>query len=191
MLVCNLCAVATPFVLLPPLFFLTGASGSGKTTLYQHLVGHATEAILIDQDLLWGLKSEHDDAQSNYRQFRGLVLHLAERLARNGRPVMIEGTCTPEQYEDLGERWYFSHTAYLAVVCDDAELEHRLTQRPAWRRSHERVADMVALNQWFRAHAATTTPPITLLDTTGRTVDDCAREVHAWLKAGVDSTVDS
>src|SRR5690348_7136086 len=39
----------------------------------------------------------------------------------------------PEQYQSLGERWYFSRVAYLAVVCRGEKLQRRLLARPAWR----------------------------------------------------------
>jgi hypothetical protein len=106
--VCDLCMAATPIEPLPPLLFLTGASGAGKTTLYDALVGRVDEAFLVDQDLLWGVNPAHNDPDSGYRQFRGLILHLAERLARNGKPIVVEGSCMPDQYESLGERWYFA-----------------------------------------------------------------------------------
>lgn len=118
--------IGTPFELLPPLLFLTGASGPGKTTLYRALLGNVPEALLIDADLLWSLDPRHNDPALGDRRFRGLVLHLAERLAANGWPVLIEGSRMPEQYETLGERSYFTKTAYLAVVCADDELRRRL-----------------------------------------------------------------
>jgi chloramphenicol 3-O-phosphotransferase len=181
-LVCDLCGVATAIEVLPPLLFLTGASGSGKTTIYQALLGRVTEAILIDADLLWGVNPAHDDPGSDYRQFRGLVLHLAERLARNGQAVLVEGSCMPHQYESLGERWYFAKTAYLATVSSDDELIRRLRARPAWRRSQDRLDAMVDWNRHLRERALTTEPPIDILDTTDRSVAECAHEVHLWIK---------
>jgi hypothetical protein len=136
-LVCDLCGAVTPFRLLPPLLLLTGASGAGRTTLYRHLLGRISETILIDADLLWSVNPAHDNATSGYRQFRALIVHLAERLAANAQPVLLEGTCPLDQYETLGERWYFSNTAYLAVVCDDETLRRRLEARPDWRRSRQ------------------------------------------------------
>ena len=186
-LVCDLCGVETTIDVLPPLLFLTGASGSGKTTIYQALVGRVSEAILIDADLLWSVNSAHDDPASDYRQFRGLVLHLAERLARNGRAVMIEGSCMPNQYESVGERWYFAKTAYLATVCSDDELTRRLRARPAWRRSGDRLAAMTDWNRRLRERALTTEPPIDIVDTTDRSVADCAHEVHLWIKEHAES----
>jgi hypothetical protein len=182
MLVCDLCGQATPFALLPPLLFVTGASGAGKTTLYMELVGKVEEAILIDADLLWGVNPAHDDPASGYRQYHGLILHMAERLARNGRPVVIEGSCMPEQFENIGERWYFSKTAYLAVVCSDEELIRRLKDRPAWRNSLENLDTMVTWNRGLREGAFDTTPPMSVIDTTDRSVAESAAELHLWIK---------
>lgn len=182
---CDLCGVVTPFELLPPLLFLTGASGAGKTTLYRTLVGNVSEALLIDGDLLWSLDRRHDDPASGYRRFRGLVLHLAERLAANGWPVLIEGSCMPEQYETLGERWYFTKTAYLAVVCSDDELRRRLAARPTWRNSPSRVEAMLVWNRQLREGSAPSELAIDVIDTTGRTVAESAADVHAWIKRQV------
>ncbi len=150
--------------------------------MYEALVGRVEEAILIDADLLWGVDPAHDDPDSGYRQFRALVLHLAERLGKNGKAVLVEGSCMPEQYETLGERWYFSRTAYLAVVCSDEELERRLRSRPAWRDSRRTIDAMVAWNRQLRLTAGTSEPRIQLLDTTGRSVEDCAAELHEWIR---------
>jgi chloramphenicol 3-O-phosphotransferase len=181
-LVCDRCGQSSAIQPLPPLLFVTGASGAGKSRLLNHLLGTVDEAILIDQDLLWGVDPAHDDPASGYRRFRGLILHLAERLARNGRPVVVEGTCMPDQYEGIGERWYFEHTAYLAVVCSDDELERRLRARPAWRGSTEHLAGMLELNRHFRAG---TDPTVERLDTTDRSVEECAAELHGWIRRRV------
>jgi GTPase SAR1 family protein len=179
---CDLCGAVTPFELLPPLLFLTGASGAGKTTLYRALVGNVPEALLIDADLLWSLDPRHDDPATGYRRFRGLVLRLAERLGANGWPVLIEGSCMPEQYEMLGERWYFTKTAYLAVVCSDDELRRRLAARPAWRNSASRLEAMLAWNRKLRDDNAMGDPAIDVIDTTDRTIAESAADVHAWIK---------
>jgi hypothetical protein len=184
---CDRCGAASRFELLPPLLFVTGASGAGKTTLYEQLRGNVRDALMIDQDLLWSVSPAHDDPASGYRQFRGLVLHLAERLARNGYPVVVEGSCLPEQYEVLGERWYFSKTAYLAVVCSDAELERRLRVRRPWQQSASRIDEMVAFNRELRERGRGPAPQLTVLDTTDRAVGECAAELHAWIRSEVDA----
>ena len=182
-LVCDLCGAVTPFRLLPPLLLLTGASGAGRTTLYRHLLGRISEAILIDADLLWSVNPAHDNATSGYRQFRALVVHLAERLAANAQPVLLEGTCTLDQYETLGERWYFSNTAYLAVVCDDETLRRRLEARPDWRRSRQDLEPMIRLDQAFRDQRFD--PPIAVLDTTASSIEECAVDLHDWIRVQV------
>lgn len=189
-LLCDLCGVSTRIDVLPPLLFVTGASGAGKTTLYDALVGKVDEALLIDADLLWGVNPAHDDPGSGYRAFRGLVLHLAERLARNGLPVVVEGSCMPDQYETLGERWYFEKTAYVAVVCSDDELDRRLRGRPTWRDSARTVDAMVSWNRELRLKASTFRPRIDLIDTTGRTIDDCAEDLHAWIRRQVAAPIE-
>jgi predicted kinase len=186
-LACDVCGARTPFEPLPPVLFLTGASGAGKTTLARALTGVVTEAILIDADLLWGVSAAHDDPASGYRQFRGLTLHLAERIARNGHPVVIEGTCIPEQYESLGERWYFARTAYLAVTCAEDELRRRLAHRPHWRQDPARLEPLMILNERFRTDPASFSPPVQVLDTTGRTVAECAAETHAWIRTNLEN----
>lgn len=181
-LVCDLCGEATPIEPLPPVLFITGASGAGKTTLHETLLGTVDEAILIDADLLWGIDPAHNDPTSGYRQFRGLVLHLAERLAKNGKPVVVEGSCMPDQYENLGERWYFSKTAYIGIVCSDDELKRRLLARPTWRGSVRNLEDMLAYNRHVRDMGPASSPPIDVLDTTDRTIDECAAELHGWIR---------
>jgi hypothetical protein len=40
---------------------------------------------------------------------------------------------------------------------------------------------MLAFNQWVRRNAAATTPPMELLDTTGRGVQYGVAKVEAWI----------
>ncbi len=51
-------------------------------------------------------------------------LRLARQIGQAGLPVVLDGMTIPEQIEPLGERRYFSSVHYLALVCDDAELEY-------------------------------------------------------------------
>jgi broad-specificity NMP kinase len=189
-LTCRSCGASVPYRLSPPLLFLTGPSGAGKTTVYRHLSGHVAEAVLIDQDLLWGVDPTFDDPSTEYRRFRTLVFAMGLRIARNGRPVVIEGTTLPKQYESLPARPLVSSTAYLALVCDDDELVARLQARPAWRRSStpEFIEGMLRLNRAYKAEGRTWSPPVELLDTTGRTVEETAADVHAWIRRSIAAT---
>jgi hypothetical protein len=135
-----------------------------------------------EQDLLW-LPDQLDPA-NEHRQFRRLWLRLVAALHQNGRPVLLCGTVVSGQLEACPERRLVGEIHYLALVCDDAELENRLRARPAWRAwTEEKVARMMAFNRWVKRNAATTTPPMELLDTSGHSMQDSAARVQAWAMA--------
>jgi predicted kinase len=177
--ICPRCGYAHRFERLP-LFILTGASGSGKSTIGLALVSVLQECVVMDSDILW--RPEFDTPQDDYRTYRNLWLRLAKNIGQNGRPVLLVGTAVPEQFEACPERRYFSTLYYLALVADDDILEQRLRARPTWRRSA--TADvlnrMLAFNRWLREHAATTTPPMSLLDTSRLGVDRSVADTAAW-----------
>jgi ketosteroid isomerase-like protein len=93
----------------------------------------------------------------------------------------------PGQLEACPERRLVGDIHYLALVCDDAELEARLRARPPWRAwTDDKVARMLAFNQLVKRNAATTTPPMELLDTSGHSVQDSAACVRAWVQRHLD-----
>jgi hypothetical protein len=178
-LACLACGHRRPFVRLP-LFALTGPSAAGKSTVATILAGCLQQCVVLEQDLLW--LPDQLDPDDEYRQFRRLWLRLVAALHQNGRPVLLCGTVVPGQLEACPERRLVGEIHYLALVCGDGELEARLRARPAWRAWTEaKVAQMLAFNQWVKRNAATTTPPMQLLDTTGRSVQDTAVGVRAWV----------
>jgi broad-specificity NMP kinase len=178
-LACPACGQRRPFVRLP-LLALTGPSGAGKSTVATILAGHLEQGVVLEQDLLW-LPDQLDPADE-HRQFRRLWLRLVAALHQNGRPVLLCGTVVPGQLEACLERRLVGQIHYLALVCEDAELEARLRARPPWRAwTPEKVAGMLAFNQWVKDNAATTVPPMQLLDTGGRSVQDSAAGVRAWV----------
>lgn len=183
-LVCPACGHRRRFVRLP-LFALTGPSGAGKSAVGTMLAGRLQQCVVLEQDLLW-LPDQLDPADE-YRQFRRLWLRLVAALHQNGRPVLLCGTVVPGQLEACPERRLVGAIHYLALACGDAELEARLRARPAWRAwTEEKVARMLAFNRWVKRNAATTTPPMQLLDTTGRSVQDSAAGVRAWVLQHLD-----
>jgi energy-coupling factor transporter ATP-binding protein EcfA2 len=180
-LACPACGQRWPFARLP-LFALTGPSGAGKSAVAAILAGRLQQSVVLEQDLLW-LPDQLNPAD-DYRQFRRLWLRLVAALHQNGRPVLLCGTVVPGQLEACPERRLVGEIHYLGLVCGDAELEARLRARPAWRAwTDEKVARMLAFNQWVKDNAATTTPPMQLLDTTGHSVQDSAACVQAWVLA--------
>ena len=179
--ICPYCGYAHPFLQLP-LFLITGPSGAGKTTMCLELVPLVRECVILDSDILWGAVLA--TPENNYRDYRNLCLRIAKNVGQNGRPVVLGGTAIPEQFETCPERRYFSTLYYLALVCDDQLLEERLKQRPAWRHSGsaENIKDMLRFNRWLKDQASTTHPPLTLFDTSHRSVFETVRDVAQWIR---------
>jgi hypothetical protein len=106
---------------------------------------------------------------------------------RAPRPVLLCGTVVPPQLEHRPERPLIGDIHYLALVCADDTLRTRLRDRPAWREWDEpRIDEMLAFNHWTRTNAATTHPPMTLLDTTTRPIPDTAEAIATWIRERLD-----
>ena len=179
--VCPFCHHAHLF-LQQPLFIITGASGAGKTTVCLELVSQLRECVVLESDILWG--TAPGNAENGYQDYRDMWLRVAKNIGQAGRPVVLCGTALPEQYETCPERRYFSTLYYLAMVCDNALLQERLKLRAAWRRSSsdDVVAHMVQFNRWLKEHAARTNPPMTLYNTSHRSVQESTADVAQWIR---------
>ncbi len=178
--VCRACGHRHRFVRLP-LFVLTGASGVGKTTTCLALAAKAKDLVAMESDILW--IEEIDRPQTNYRDYREMWLRVCKNISQAGRPVILCGAAVPSQFEQCVERRYFSDVHYMALVCDDEVLASHLRSRPAWRTTsaEEHVRKQVAFNRWLKDNARGTRPPMTLLDTTGMTVEQSAEAVMRWV----------
>ncbi|HEU0088191.1 MAG TPA: AAA family ATPase [Pseudonocardiaceae bacterium] len=164
-----------------PLFCLTGPGAAGKSTLARALLPHLSDRfVVLEQDVLW--IPELSDPTAEHRVFRSSWLRLAAMIGQGGRPVLLCGTVVPPELEPLPERALFSAVHYLALTCRPDVLAQRLRARPPWRQWDEaRIAEMLDYAQWLAANAATLRPPVTLLDTTGSTVEATAAQVCRWL----------
>jgi hypothetical protein len=179
--ICPHCQYAHPF-LQQPLFIVTGASGAGKSTACLALVPTLKECVVLEADILWGLIPT--TPADNYRSYRTAWLRLAKNIGQAGRPVVLCGSSVPEQFESCPERRYFSTLHYLALVCEEDALIERLKARPAWRKSAstEVLERMTQFNRWLWEHAATTEPPMTLYDTTNRSIAETVEEMAHWIR---------
>lgn len=175
-------------IVLRPLLLVTGASGTGKTTIVLQLAGAFTEAVVLDQDLLW--MPEMDTPEHNWRRFRSLWLRLAVNIGQSGRPLLLFGSTDPGQYECLPERHCISSIHTLTLVCEDEELRYRLTLRPEWRRSsgNEFVDSMLHFNRSLRALAQRQPDRVTLLDTTHDPPNISAAHLATWARKILERT---
>ena len=180
--ICPNCGHRHPFLRLP-LFVVTGASGSGKSTICLALAGRLRECVVLESDILWGVVPASPD--DGYRGYANTWLRLVKNIHQSGRPVALFGTATPETLESCAERRYLGPIHYLALVCDDDVLAARLQARPTWREAGSAafVAEMQTFNRWLFDHAATTQPPMTLLDTGGSTLQHSAAIVARWVRS--------
>jgi len=161
-----------------PLFCITGASGAGKSAVAAALAGRMKDFVVLERDLWFGIGMD------------GAALHefslrMAKNINQNGRPVVMCGAVIPENYEDLPERQYFEAIHYLALVCDDDVLIERLKSKPDWATfGDQKFIDYhLDFNRWLKSNAATTKPPMTLLDPTRLTVEDELPPVEKWLRS--------
>lgn len=183
--VCPRCGHRQRFLRLP-LFVVTGASGAGKTTIGLALPARLPECVVLESDILWG--AGFDTPDDGYAAFRDLWLRLAKNVHQAGRSVVLCGTAVPKQFEGRPERRYLAEIRYLALVCDERRLAERLRRRPAWRESggDAFVAEIVRFNAWLGDHAARTSPPMDLLDTSALSVAEATDRVADWVRAGLD-----
>jgi len=165
-----------------PLFIFTGASGAGKTALGLRLVGELAECVVLESDILWDTR--FDTPEDNYHSYREMWLRLAKNIGQSGQPVVLVGSATPDQFESLPERRYFSAIHYLALVCDDTILAERLKARPRWRAasSPDFVEKMMSFNRWLKEHASTTEPHLQLFDTSYVSIEESRAAAANWVR---------
>ena len=151
--ICPECSYKHPFQQLP-LLIISGASGTGKTTVCQHLLGHVTQAVLLDSDILW--LPEFNTPDTHYQDFFELWLRVSKNISQSNRPVVLfgAGMVNTQNIEICIERRYFSSVQYLALVGSDEALSKRLQQRPVWRGTHEPayIEGHIRFNRWFKAY---------------------------------------
>jgi len=160
-----------------PLFVISGASGIGKTSLCNVLFQNETDYIVLDADILWN-KKVYDTPGDGYQAFRKMCMRLCAGISQIGKPVVLCGCATPEQFEPLQERELFTKIHYLAVVSDDAVLEDRL--RNGRKISDEgHITTHIKFNNRLRENGAA--HDIFLLDNSNLTVSEGAEIADEWI----------
>ena len=161
-----------------PLFLVFGASGVGKTAACEVLFRQETDYVVLDSDLLW--RDVFDTPEDQYRSFRETWLRMCTNISQIGLPVVLCGCGLPEQFEHCDGRQYFTELHYIALVCDETVLEERMRigrgiEDEAWLESSRHF------NEWLKAHAHETQPPVELLDNTWLTPQETAERIEGWI----------
>lgn len=181
---CPVCACRRLFLRLP-LLAIGGPSGGGKSAALVALSGRADGVVALEADILW--RPEFDRPDEGYRDFFETWLRLALNIGQSGRPVAIfgGGFAVPANVEGCVARRYFSDVHYLALVCNDETLAARLKARPAWRNSGNEafISGQFGFNHWLKENADRVEPKITLLDTTGLSIEETAARTAEWIAA--------
>ena len=172
-----------------PLFLVGGASGVGKSTVCQFLLGKTPDVVLLEGDLLW--REEFDRPDTRHRDFFETWLRICKSISISGYSVVLfcAGAAVPENIESCVEHRFFSEVHYLALVCDESELEKRLMLRSDWRGNFDRdfLKNQKQFNQWLYQNARVIKPQVGLVNTTRQSVEETADEVLAWIKLNLSN----
>jgi predicted kinase len=145
---CPVCGHGTRFRRLP-LFVVTGASGAGKTATCERLLHTFPDVVVLESDVL--LAALNSFAEDDIQQYWNLWMRLILHLHQAGKPVLLCGIVLPRHLESAPDRDGIEAVHYLVLTCDEAELERRLRDRPAWRGCDDAfIAEHVRFNRWWR-----------------------------------------
>lgn len=162
-----------------PLFVVSGASCVGKSTACEILFQQETDYVVLESDVIWN--DVYNTPDDDYRAYRAVQLNLCANIAQAGKPVVLCGCATPQQLESLPGRKLFTAIHYIAIVCGDEAMEHRLRKgRKIKDQAHLRSS--LHFNQWLKEHAGVTNPPMELLDNSQRTPGETAALIDAWIQ---------
>ncbi len=179
-LICPNCGFKQRFQYLP-LFVVTGASGTGKSTLLREIlmIDDRPDLVYLDSDML--LIEEF--TKDGWQAYKDIWLWICLNISQSRRPVVLFGSANPEDFESVPRRRYLSEIHYLALTCSESVLESRLLARPEWRKSSrpEFVKAHIDWNQRFLDNAPNAVPQYSILDTTDKSKERCARDVIQWI----------
>ena len=159
-----------------PLFIITGASGVGKSTPCEILFQNETEYIVMESDLLW--HDIYNTPKDNYRKYRELWLNVCANISQIGKPVVLCGCATPEQFNECTEKALFTEIYYLAIVCDDDILENRMKNG---RKINDEnwIKSSLEFNNWIKNNAKEQN--MYLLNTSELLPEQAAKEIDKWI----------
>ena len=165
-----------------PLFIITGASGVGKSSTCELLFQKETEYIVMESDLLW--HDVYNTPEDNYRKYRELWLRLCANISQIGKPVILCGCVTPEQFNVCKEKELFTEIHYIAIICDSEMLESRM--RNGRKINDENwIKSSVGFNQWIMNNAIKQN--LHIIDTTNLSQEKVAKEIDNLVMEKISS----
>ncbi|MEM9776907.1 MAG: AAA family ATPase [Chloroflexota bacterium] len=166
-----------------PMMFVCGPSSAGKSTVCQSLTVNYDKAVLLDGDILWRNEFASEE-NGGAKGFFDTWLRVAKNVGMSGRPVVVfNAGAIPDNVVENVEARYFSSIHFLAMVCDDDELERRLKARPEWRGTYdsEFIKEQQRFSNWLKGNAQTNGRNINLIDTSAITEEESIEEVESWI----------
>lgn len=163
-----------------PLFVVIGASGVGKSSACEILFKKETDYIVLESDILWN-DVYNGDPDDGYRAYREVWLTMCANISQIGMPCVLCGCGEPRHFEVCNARRYFTETHYMAVVCRDDVLVHRMKNlrgitNEGW------ISSSQVYNQWLWNEGTQTTPPMTLIDNSDLTPEQTAEQIERWIR---------
>ncbi len=115
-----------------PLFIVLGASGSGKSSLCTEFASNFKQVVSLDGDCICDY-SVYKNLSNGVQMYRNELLRVCKNVIQFDKPVILYNSGMPEDYKICEEFKFFNKVYFLALVCDDDELEKHLQQRRKYR----------------------------------------------------------
>lgn len=161
-----------------PLFILSGCSGVGKTTTAQAIMQRAVDFVVLDADMFYGvmtIKTEEDE-----RRRVEQMMNLSRNIAQSGQPVLWTMAGNLDKLHSAYNRQFFSEIACLALTCEEAALRRRMAEGRGIT-DQNWIESSVDYNRYFMTHDRLGDMAFDTLDITGKTPDEVAENVIAWV----------
>ena len=115
-----------------PLFIVLGASGVGKSSLCNSFASNFKQVISLDGESLCSYDWFKTRANGE-REYYNQLLRICKNVLQAEKPVILYNHGNPSDFRNCPEFRYFNRVYFIALVCDDEELEKHLLQRPKYR----------------------------------------------------------
>lgn len=166
------------------LIIFFGDIGVGKSTTARALAERtgfrlvqfdSLVSLVTGKEKMYGKDNEFLLSEDEERKVHDAMLGVAEGFLCAGESVILESMFFKEQRDQavaFAERLGISYRL-IHVVCDEAENDRRVEDRLA--KSGGQSAGIGLLRE-FRGQLGDEPRPYSILDTTGKTVDECVNE---------------